>query len=357
MRILLVDVNMVGGHHEIYMKSIINNTNHSFVVLLNKQCYLSDVKCYTVNFNKHSLRNLMILYNRIVQIVKKEKIDVVHFLEGDYLLRYFGIGLISLRNVKTIITYHHVFEEKAKKWSYILNSKSVTNVVVHSEYIEEKMKSWGITNVRCIDYPHFRNENDNAIYGSGDGDPRICNLLALGGTRFNKGLDILLRALQSVKKNFILTIAGEEKDILREQIEELIQPYRDNVVLKLEYISDEEMIKLINCTDIIILPYRKSFSGASGPMTDGVWYEKMIIGPDNKTIGYTIKKHELGYVFESENLCSLVDTIENAINASVCGFSYSEAAKEYRLRLSEERFDEKYDELYCSHVIDNRKNK
>lgn len=152
-------------------------------------------------------------------------------------------------------------------------------------------------------------------------------LAVLGGTRKDKGLDLLLESLNAISKDFALLIAGHECDISIDMIKSLSKNYANKVYIFLNNITDEEFNMAAIASDCIVLPYRKVFGGASGPLTYGVWHEKYIIGPNHGSIGKIINENELGGTFESENVKSLVNAINlffdhSAINCSKKYLSY-----------------------------------
>lgn len=69
--------------------------------------------------------------------------------------------------------------------------------------------------------------------------------------------------------------------------------------------TDEEFEMAIQAVDAIVLPYRKTFNGASGPLGEGVAKGKMIIAANHGSLGDIVEKNHLGYTFESENIEAL----------------------------------------------------
>lgn len=113
--------------------------------------------------------------------------------------------------------------------------------------------------------------------------------------------------------------------------------------MKLDYLTDRELSCAINSADIIALPYRKMFTGASGPLTEGVCLDKIIVGPDHGSIGDIITANHLGYTFEAENVDSLADVMQKALSYD---FVIDESYEEYKKRLSPEKFVKEYIRLY-----------
>lgn len=99
----------------------------------------------------------------------------------------------------------------------------------------------------------------------------------------------------------------------------------------------------LGASDIIVLPYRKVFGGASGLLCEGVALGKCIVDLNHGTLGYTIEKKHLGYTFESENAKSLADVLEKALNKN---FQLDENYKKYQKSLNPEYFSKSYMNLY-----------
>ena len=168
-------------------------------------------------------------------------------------------------------------------------------------------------------------------------------LLALGGTRKGKGLDILLEALKRVQEPFHLIIAGKEEDFKKDFILEHTITYTENVSLFLEFLTDEKFSLCLNAADIVVLPYRKVFDGASGPLGEGVWHYKMIVGPDHGSLGDIVKMNHLGKTFKSEDADVLSEVLNETIKME---WEPDEKYLEYRQSLDPAFFQKKYMKLY-----------
>lgn len=270
---------------------------------------------------------------RVKKLVQKEKPDVVHFLDGNPLVNYMGLGLGFLKKYKTVITYHLYFGGKRKELGHKRLAK-LSHSVVHTKELATFFTRFG--DVTHIEYPNFLMCESNAQGRKG-------NILALGQTRYEKGLDLLLEALKGVKEEFTLTVAGAVGAFDEAYIKEHTKEYADKVDYKLRYLSEEEVHEVLQTCSVVALPYRKSFDGASGPLTEGVGYRKCIVCPNGGSIGEIVKEHHLGYTFEGENVPSLQTALEQALASS---FTYDEKAEAYRTFLSPERFRHEYADLY-----------
>lgn len=332
MKIMFVDTGD-SGHRQEYVNSLRRiPAVESILLIPDTSMNLKSVADY-VQWMKH-----------LKKIAEKEQPDIIHFLDGDTVMRYFGIGFGFFKRFKTVITFHHFFSGLLRRLSFHHMLHAVNLGVVHTEEIEKRIRGYGCTNIACVPYPCFLRISceDNNRY---ENQPPI--LLALGGTRFDKGLDILLGALKKVRLPFQLVIAGKEDDFQREFILEQIKEYKENVKLILHFLKTDEVLELLQKADIIILPYRKEFDGASGPMCEGVYLGKTIIGPNHGSLGSLIQKNHVGYVFESENQDNLAEIIEKALSEKK---NYDTVAKRYQKELQPETFNRRYQKLYNSLV-------
>lgn len=340
MKIMYVDYS-VEGHHVEYLKHLAENEAYESVVVLPQQVH--KLKARQVVYSKLDLKEKKLsAYLRhmkeLKEIAKREKADVIHFLDGDSVMRYFDLGYRILREYPMVVTFHHLFPGKLREYSMKSVLNRVSKVIVHTDEIEMKLRSYGYSNVSCVHYPCFLPLEHGNRESKG---PKT--LLALGGTRYDKGLDILLEALQEVKTEFRLIIAGKEEDFTREMIESAASSYRDKIELKLHFLSKEEVISCIQEADEIVLPYRKIFDGASGPMCEGAFQGKEIIGADHGSLGSMIRKNHLGRTFISENIEDLTKTLETSLNED---FTYDETAKAYQRSLDPQIFIRKCTSIY-----------
>lgn len=348
MKIMMIDTKS-NGHHESYINSLIKaNEESQIVACVNSEMRLSG---RTVKYTISSCDNIASYFKtiyRIKQIAEYEKPDIIHFLYGDDIYQSFGIGLRALKmRFPLIVTCHQRRSSAIRNISIRRIARNSTKLVVHTLDMKNGLNKLGIQNVVQIDYPQFSDtekvSKNNSLYKLGVKNTNAPVLLALGGTRWDKGLDILLEALKGVNEDFHLIIAGKEEYFSREIIEKLTMTYRDKVTLILKYLDDELFSACLNASDIICLPYRKSFNGASGPLGEGVMLGKMIIGPNHGSLGQIIENNNLGFLFEAENIISLREVITNAINVD---WNINESYKNYMKVLDRRVFQEKYIDLY-----------
>ena len=340
MKIMFVDIS-TWGHHTSYINALMEiSSPESFAVLP------EDGKEIKGRCRKLPCRNMRSLFgylnwmSDLNKIAKEEKPDLIHFLDGDSIMRYFGLGFSGFSGSKIMITFHHLFPGRLREISMRRMLKYAERGVFHTEEITEQVRSFGCKNIETITYPCFLKISEESTEESKE-EGKV--LLALGATRYDKGLDILLEALERVTVPFRLIIAGAEGDFDEKYINDRSKEYREKVEVNLNFLTEEQIAGYFRRADIVVLPYRKIFDGASGPMGEGVSFGKTIIGPSHGSLGGTIKKNHVGYTFKSENIESLAQTIEKALQED---FRYDKIAKEYQASLKPETFQKKYKVLY-----------
>ena len=338
------------GHHVPYLSAILKIEGIEFVLALPKPYHSCSVRTYVVPDAFRKRYDVLGYYrylHEIKRIIRIEKPDMIHFLCGDEYRRYFGLGLISLNKHKAIYTIHKYYKGFVSRIALFSFLASARSVVVHTEYLKQEYYKILRRNIVLVQYPQlhgrqFGQKESRSYYGLSQGKKVIGSL---GGTRDTKGLDILLKALSYVKEDYILFIAGKEEDIKKEQINELISAYKDKVQMNLRVLSDAEYSMAVAATDIVVLPYKKEFDGASGPLTEGVWNYKMIIGPNHGNLGNTIVNNHLGRTFQTEDIKSLSEVISSSIKTD---FIIDQEYENYRLSLSEDLFIDTYKRIYTS---------
>lgn len=349
MKVLYVDIE-TGGHHQTYLRALMDIPGKDNILVLPEKIGELDVKQYVfrkTNFFNKKLPEYYKWTKEIKNIIKEEKPDVVHFLYGDVFYKYFGLGLECLKKKYKVINTIHALKKGRIGIICLKRIMHLSNVgVVHTDAILNEVKEAGIENVVHIEYPFFSTgyNIDKATarkyYGLSE---NTFVMGCIGGTRYDKGLDILLEALQNVAGDFELLVAGAEDSIKRDKIEKLAAPYIDRVKLHLNYLSDREFEMAIQAVDAIILPYRKTFNGASGPLGEGVAKKKMIVAANHGSLGNIVSKNELGITFESEDIESLTEAISNALQNI---WKWNQKAELYRVQINTSSFQQNYMKLY-----------
>jgi len=367
----LVDVSNQ-GHHLIYMKNIFNivfekepNANINIILpALNMQIHKEfngnpKLTLYNLNFPikrtyrskiRYHLRKLVWL-SKVLKLIKVQKPDIIHFLTLDAIYQQLAIikplwKIANCANCKIISTLHHIPNDPLKLKVLRQSSKLFKTVIVHSEYLEKKLKNTGIMNTYLIDYPSFHEivastkEKARSLLRVPQNDFLF---LIIGETRYEKGLDILLEATKYIKKKSSFVIAGKELHFNKEYILEQTSGSIHSFFVNLRFLTDFEFSLYLDAADCVIVPYRTTFNGASGPMIEAIKRRVPVIGPGTGNLGYLIKKYKLGITFEPENPVDLAKAVEQVLNGS---WKWKSVAEDYRKRIDVQLFRIRYYNLY-----------
>lgn len=350
-KVLIVDINVV-GHHPAYIEQICKiNTqlgNEVFLLLPEKISVYKEKTIVNKNLkNMKSFLSYISVMKEIESICGNQNIKIVHFLTGDVFYRFFGYRLKRFKKIKTLFTFHHFKEDFLHTISMKRILSRIDLATCHTDFILSFFKKRSVTNLYKITYPFFGKyiEYDSKLFREEfciKDNEKI--YLCLGETRYEKGLDIFLNACKGIE-NIKIIVAGKERDFCKKQLSEIIfrNKIEDKVIMILRYITDDELNRIVDCSDYIVIPYRRRFDGASGPLVEGVVHNKCIIGPNHGSLGNIISSNELGYCFESEDTISLRETIVKTQNEQ---FVITDSYRDFQESLKLSTFTESYIGVY-----------
>jgi glycosyltransferase involved in cell wall biosynthesis len=156
-------------------------------------------------------------------------------------------------------------------------------------------------------------------------------LLFCGVVRHDKGYDLLCEALSVCrpKTAWQLRIAGSVRQVGEDYVRSFPKKWGifENCSFNLKYLTSEEIDAEFLACDLVVLPYRRGFIAQSVVMTDAMRWNKPVIVSEHSQNGYDALKHNVGWVFISEDIDSLSAALDSAITsclnnrAKVFGFA------------------------------------
>jgi glycosyltransferase involved in cell wall biosynthesis len=131
-------------------------------------------------------------------------------------------------------------------------------------------------------------------------------LLFFGVLRRDKGLEVAIRAMKGLDSCRLL-IFGTPFDWDPAEIRDFIrqQGCESCVSLEVGYCDDAEMRDYFLASDVVLVPYTKSFQGQSGILSRACTYGRCVIASDLPGIGETVKGHRIGVAVQPESVDSL----------------------------------------------------
>lgn len=352
MKVLLSE-RTLDGHRKTYMEWLAQIHEMEFYVLAPVNPGI-DVEHFIEIERAGSLKSPKAYFKWIRQMresVRRYQIDTVHILDGDSIMRWFGIGLGSIRAKRLVITYHHFFPGILRKLSYRMMCRGMSRLcVAHTVSVEQALRQYGVKRVELCEYPSFHFERiaklDSIICKANWELPaKIPTIGIIGGMCTYKNIVPFLEMMQACASDFHLLICGDSGGISESEIRMATAPYSSRTTIKIRRLSEKEYEDAIGASDIIFCVYGHDFDGASGPLTDGVCAKKMILSCRHGSLGAIVTNYSLGLTAESSDREDMLRQTEKALSM-VREFTYNDAALRYRERLRPFRFQETYENIY-----------
>jgi D-inositol-3-phosphate glycosyltransferase len=273
-------------------------------------------------------------YARLIHYVSTAKPRLFHILwnnKFEYFDRTVLMLCFKLTGKRVVFTAHNINKAKRDSEDSLLNRLTLwcqyhfaDRIFVHTEKMKsELIEEFGVKGsaVRVIPFGIYN------VLPDTDLTPREAKrklgveseertVLFFGRIAPYKGLEYLLAAFEKVharNPNYRLIIAGEPMKGYEQYMAELLRtidrgPYRDRVIQKLLFISDEETELYFKAADALVLPYKGIFQ--SGVLFVGFTYGLPAIGADVGSFREDIIDGKTGYVFKPGDSADLANALE-----------------------------------------------
>ncbi|NOZ47729.1 MAG: glycosyltransferase [Chlorobi bacterium] len=238
-----------------------------------------------------------------------------------YWMSFFGpsLGTVSKfmkKNTKSIAVLDNVIPHEKRFFDkafttyflrnvdgFIVMSETVKNDLLtlkpHAKYIQKQHPL----------YNHFGNKKDQNDAKKELGlDLSKKIVLFFGIIRDYKGLDLLLKSVKMLPDDYQVVIAGESYGSFDKYLEIIDnEKIKNKIILKNEYISDNEVSTYFSAADVCILPYKSATQ--SGITYISYHFDLPIIATNVGGLKETIKHEQTGIIVERPD----VEMIGNAI--------------------------------------------
>lgn len=255
-------------------------------------------------------------------LVEKRKICHLHFFNVGW-LQLFSISLSRLFMRRVVVTAHDVepFHESLdiplmSRWGYRLAHR----VIVHNEISRQELIRRMCVNPAKVDViAHGNYLNVISVLPPKDkarkhlGIPLNANvLLFFGQIKEVKGLDILIRAMPAIIKqypNTILLIAGKTWRIDFQYYQNLIDELNIGLhcVSHIRYINNDEVPIYYAASDMVILPYQRIYQ--SGVVLMSMSYAKPVLVSDIPGMLEVVTNDKTGFVFHKGDADDLANQV------------------------------------------------
>jgi glycosyltransferase involved in cell wall biosynthesis len=286
-----------------------------------------------VKFTK-KLWRLLVYYARLVRYAARTKPKIFHILWNNK-FEFFDRTILMLYykvlGKKIAFTAHNVNQAKRDSSDSLLNRLTLRiqyrlcdHIFVHTQKMKDELcQDFDVAEktVTVIRHPINNAFPDTELTpaeakrGLGLRDDERA-ILFFGRIRPYKGIEHLLPAFQLLLTkpgNYRLIVAGEPKKGSEEYLDEIRQTInrefrRDEIILKIQFIPDEEMELYLKAADVLVLPYKDIFQ--SGVLFLAYSFGLPVVATDVGSFSEEIVEGKTGFLCKPGDPADLARTLE-----------------------------------------------
>jgi glycosyltransferase involved in cell wall biosynthesis len=262
------------------------------------------------------------------RFAEKNNFDIAHIQIGLPLIDQFFLKPLA-RHLPVVLTVHDVQPHSQHFYTRHIILKRYFNIpdrlIVHYERGKKQLvENYGICADRINVICHGMRSLCNPAVPS-DARKKLNLplerdiLLFFGTIRADKGLDILLRALQILRTHnprILLVIAGPvPREVSFETYSNMIEKHNLSAYVQtfIRFISDDAVDYFFAASDIVVLPYLR-FESQSGVLLRAYAHKKPVVVSNVGAIGESVHADKIGLVVEPGNPQSLAEAIASVSN-------------------------------------------
>ncbi len=253
--------------------------------------------------------------------VKRGGFDVAHIVYLNYFTD--GLSLARLgRRAPLVCTVHDVVPHQARVPSRVERTllaaqyRSAGTIVVHHPSVGTRLTAEFDVDPQRIHFVPWAVPEVGA-YPTQDADrpaqpdDGICTVLLFGTLRRNKGVEVLLAAMQLLNAPSIrLVVAGRGFADIEALVTDAAA--RDSRISAcIGYVTEQEKAKLYRASDVVVLPYT-TFSSQSAVLHDAYSHHLPVIASDVGALGDSVREDATGWVIHPSDPQQLASALEIA---------------------------------------------
>lgn len=256
-----------------------------------------------------SIKNILWVL-KLAKIIKREKIEIIHFQYGSPWLLF----LKPLIKTLIITTIHDINQHPGEERLYSsLVSKTMRHIsngfFVHGENLKKLfIKKWGSKKPLAV-IPHGRMQ---ILRNTKKYKEKHNSILFFGRISKYKGLKYLVETEKYLKqkyKNFEIIIAGKGK--IEEPVFEKIKKSK-HIILINRFLSETDLNKLFSETSIVVLPYIEA--SQSGVVPVAYEFKKPVIATDVGSLKEAVVDGTTGLIVPPKNSKELFKAIDKLLS-------------------------------------------
>lgn len=292
------------------------------------------------------MSRVLMYYTKLIRYAPTAEPKIFHILWNNKFL-FFDRTLLTLYyklvGKRIVLTLHNVNAGRRDAEDTFLNRLTLRiqyrladHIFVHTEKMKlELMEEFGVQGARVTVIPFgINNAVPNTTLTPIEAKQRLGirddekTILFFGNIAPYKGLEYLVEAFQRIlaqRDDYRLIIAGRPKNCeaywsaMREAIREDVQ--RGRVLLRDDYIPDDETEVYFKAADVLALPYRHIYQ--SGVLFLGYSFGLPVLAADVGSLKDEIVEGKTGFVFRPEDPIDLARAIERYFASDLHADLYS----------------------------------
>ncbi|MBZ4664698.1 MAG: glycosyl transferase, group 1 family [Caloramator sp.] len=297
---------------------------------------------------------------KIAKILIKEKIHIVHC--HGVIASFVGTIVGTLLNKKVITTIHssvledHENKLKGRLYVWLENFMSQYNhkYITVSQNLYNKLVTRGINSSKLvlikngIPIREFKDKNMEYIQNIFNKYERDFKIGCIGRLEKVKGQDLLIQAMFELTKQYPdIRCWFIGQGTLENELKQIVEYYRmNNNIFFLGFRS--EIIELINCMDVIVIPSR--MEGLPILLLEAMSQKKCVIASNVGGIPEVIQDNKTGLLFSPGDVVDLVESISSIYKdreklEKLGKQAYQYMREEYNITSMIEAYEKLYDVL------------
>jgi glycosyltransferase involved in cell wall biosynthesis len=245
----------------------------------------------------------------------------IHFQEYTPWLAPFHFRWLKRRGYRLFYTVHNIqphpgsslMPQPIADAGYRSAWRSCDALFVHTDGLRQMLSDFlGPGHPPIFITPHgvWTEDRARADTRPPDERSRLKHLLLFGEIRPNKGVGILLDAMQLIP-DYRLTVAGQPSSPdYGKEISRLVEECSHERVRLLDrFIADEEVAQLFWECSILVLPYT-SFASQSGVLYDAIAYGTPVVATDVGALGESVRGFGIGRVVPANAPAELATAVQ-----------------------------------------------
>lgn len=256
-------------------------------------------------------------------VASRRDLDVVHFQEYTPWLAPRHCRTLRRLGLSLAFTVHNVQAHYFNNYIYKLVRDSTLRkawrecdaLLVHSAGLREALADFvgpGHPPIHVTEHGVWRGHGDSPTTDAPDQSPRE-QLLFFGAIRPNKGLHVLLRAMEHLPQCDLAVAGAPEEDGYHEQVRTLARQLpAERIEMVDRYVSEQEMAGYFDRSRVVVLPYT-FFASQSGVLHQALAFGRPVVATDVGALGECVREWGIGTVVAPNDERALAEGINRIL--------------------------------------------